>query len=132
MKVFIKCISTIIAGLLLLCISPSADGSNASVNENQKSIILTKVHRGKHNGRNVTADVSATFYIEKNLIELFCMDTDETSVYILSSTGEEISCDGFNSDMTPSYTVEAPDTPGTYWIVIDSPVIYAEGFFVVE
>lgn len=37
MKVFIKCISTIIAGLLLLCISPSADGSNASANENQKA-----------------------------------------------------------------------------------------------
>ena len=34
--------------------------------------------------------------------------------------------------MTPYYSIEAPDTPGTYWIVIDSPVIYGEGYFIVK
>ena len=28
--------------------------------------------------------------------------------------------------------VDVPQAQGTYWLVIDSPVLYAEGSFVVE
>ena len=99
---------------------------------NGKKVHVSSTSKRNWSNRDLTPDVNVWYYPDEDQLELTCYEPRETSVYILSSTGEEISCDGFNSDMTPSYTVEAPDTPGTYWIVIDSPVIYAEGSFVVK
>ena len=100
-------------------------------NDTKKVYISTTTKRNKSN-RNLSSDIKVYYIPDENLLELTCYETKETTVYVLTSTGEELSCDTFNSDMTPFYTIDAPDTPGTYWIVIDSPVIYGEGSFVVE
>lgn len=82
--------------------------------------------------RTLIPEVNVYYIYDEDILELTCYETKETTVYVLTASGEELSCDTFNSDMTPFYTVDAPDAPGTYWIVIDSPVIYAEGTFIVE
>lgn len=97
----------------------------------QKVNVSSNPKRGWQ-GKNLQPEIKIYYYPKEDILELTCYETKETTVYVLTASGEELSCDTFNSDMTPFYTVDAPDAPGTYWIVIDSPVIYAEGTFIVE
>ena len=87
-----------------------------------KVSLSTSTKRPSKN-RELLPDVKVYYISDEALLELTSYETKETTVYVLTASGEELSCDTFNSDMTPFYTVDAPDAPGTYWIVIDSPVI---------
>ena len=100
----------------------------------KKRIILTTILKDQDKivNRDFGPDADATYYPDTDIIELACEGTKETSVYIVNSKGEEISYDSFDAGMNPYYMVDVPQTPGTYYIVIDSPVLYAEGAFVVE
>ena len=89
-------------------------------------------HHEKICDRYLNSDADVTYYPDEDIIELACGGTKETSVYIVNSNGEEISYDSFEAGVNPYYMVDVPQTPGTYYIVIDSPVLYAEGAFVVE
>ena len=112
-----------------VCISPDVIANNDR--KGKKVHLSTTVNRHGFD-RTLLPTVDVYYLVDDSIIELTCYETKETTVYVLTASGEELSCDTFNSDMTPFYTVDAPDAPGTYWIVIDSPVIYAEGTFIVE
>lgn len=122
---------SIMIGLLLIgaVVSPVIIASN---DIRKKKVHLTTTIPRHGVDRTLLPSVAVFYVADVSTLELTCYETKETTVYVLTSTGEELSCDTFNSDMTPFYPVDAPDTPGTYWIVIDSPVIYGEGSFVVE
>lgn len=115
--------------LMGVWISPGVMANNDT---NRKKVHISTTPKRKQPNRDLSSDVKVYYIQDEDLLELTCYETKETTVYILTSTGEEFSCDTFCSDMTPYYSIEAPDTPGTYWIVIDSPVIYGEGVFVVD
>lgn len=104
------------------------------ISHERKKIYLTTFFKKpeKISDRDLGPDADATYYPDADAIELMCDGTKETSVYIVNTKGDEISCDSFDSEMTPYYMVDVPQTPGTYYIIVDSPVLYAEGAFVVE
>lgn len=53
-----------------------------------------------------------------------------TNIFILTLQGMVMSQDCHYFGMIPdTYNMEAPSFPGKYYIVIDSPVLYAEGVF---
>ena len=54
--------------------------------------------------RDLSPDVKVYYYPEEDLLELTCYETKETTVYIMTTSGEELSIDTFSSDMTPFYT----------------------------
>lgn len=124
--------SIVIAVTMMFCMNPTLYGNNESNRENKKIVILRKVHKTVTSDRSLSADIVATYYVNMDCIGLVCDGTKETSVYIVNSKGEEISYDSFDAGMNPYYMVDVPQTPGTYYIIIDSPVLYAEGAFVVE
>lgn len=128
-QIFKLLIPVLILGALVSYDAIAKDGRHA-----KKRIILTTIlkDRDKIVNRNFGPDADATYYPDTDIIELACDGTKETSVYIVNSNGEEISYDSFDAGMTPYYMVDVPQTPGTYYIIIDSPVLYAEGAFVVE
>ena len=127
---FIKFFTLAIA--MVMGVNSSIYGNNDSDRKCQMEIILKKANKGFNTDRSIGADAMATYYIDMGYIELLCNDTKETSVYIVNSKGEEISYDSFDAGMNPYYMMDVPQTPGTYYIIIDSPVLYAEGAFVVE
>ena len=120
----IKSISIVIA--MMFCMNPTLYGNNESNRESKKIVILRKVHKTVTSDRSLSADIVATYYVNMDCIGLVCDGTKETSVYIVDSKGEEISYDSFDAGMNPYYMVDVPQTPGTYYIIIDSPVLYAE------
>ena len=128
-QIFKLLIPVLILGTLVSYDAIAKDGRHA-----KKRIILTTIlkDRDKIVNRNFGPDADATYYPDTDIIELACDGTKETSVYIVNSNGEEISYDSFDAGMTPYYMVDVPQIPGIYYIVIDSPVLYAEGSFVVE
>lgn len=128
-QIFKLLIPVLIFGALVSYDAIAKDGRHA-----KKRIILTTIlkDRDKIVNRNFGPDADATYYPDTDIIELACVGTKETSVYIVNSNGEEISYDSFDAGMNPYYMVDVPQIPGIYYIVIDSPVLYAEGSFVVE
>lgn len=125
--------SLFLAMATLLCMNPIVSGNNVSTPPKEtKKIILKKAFKVIRVNRDMFADISASYCPEMNVIELVCDGTKETSVYIVNSAGEEISYYTFDSSMTTYFMVDVPQTSGTYWLVIDSPVLYAEGAFTVE
>ena len=128
-QIFKLLIPVLIFGALVSYDAIAKDGRHA-----KKRIILTTILKDldKIINRDFGPNADATYYPDADIIELACDGTKETSVYIVDSKGEEISYDSFDAGMNPYYMVDVPQTPGTYYIVIDSPVLYAEGAFVVE
>ena len=128
-QIFRFLIPVLILGAFVSYDAIAKDGRRA-----KKRIILTTVlkDRDKIVNRDFGPDADATYYPDTDIIELACEGTKETSVYIVNSKGEEISYDSFDAGMNPYYMMDVPQTPGTYYIIIDSPVLYAEGAFVVE
>lgn len=117
---------------MTFCMNFTIYGRNDSDKESKIRVILKKAHKTFTIDRSLEADVSATYYIDMEYIELVCNGTKETDVYIVNPKGEEFSFDTFDSGMTPCYMVDVPQIPGMYYIIIDSSVMYAEGTFVVE
>lgn len=121
-----------IAIAMMSCINSVAYGSGSEEKKYKQMIIIQKIYKTQHTVRDNIINVNAVYYPDADIIELACDGTKETSVYIVNSNGEEISYDSFDAGMNPYYMVDVPQTPGAYYIVIDSPVLYAEGAFVVE
>lgn len=128
-QIFKLLIPVLILGALVSYDAIAKNGRHA-----KKRIILTTILKNPEQiiDRTFGPDADATYYPDTDIIELACGGTKETSVYIVDSKGEEISYDSFDAGMNPYYMVDVPQTPGTYYIIIDSPVLYAEGAFVVE
>ncbi len=84
------------------------------------------IHRG------IIPNPTVLYYSFNDSIELTCFDLGIVNVYILDSSGLVVAAESFNSDFTPVFSINAPTISGVYWLIIDSPAIYAEGSFTVN
>lgn len=101
--------------------------------KNKKKIILTHQNKKYFNdNKSYFTSSEATYDPDMDIIELSCYEMKETSIYILDQAGRTLVYDSFDSDASPFFVIDAPSKAGTYTIVIDSPVYYAEGVFTVE
>ena len=111
----------------------SSFAGNVEKNKVTRRIILSHQYKESMNPeKNLTCSAEATYNPDMDIIELSCYEMKETSIYILDQTGRTLLYDTFDSDASPFFVIDAPSKAGTYTIVIDSPVYYAEGVFTVE
>lgn len=76
--------------------------------------------------------VSPYLKVEYNnsVVSIEGSELKNTNIYILNLQGMVISQDSHYFGIIPdTYNMDAPSFPGKYYIVIDSPVLYAEGVF---
>ena len=128
MKKFFRIVASMILVGAFISQFTTVAGSKSSA----KSIRLSTSIKRHGPDRSIFPDATAWYYPEEKTIEVNCSDTKETTVYLLDSRGEEISCDIFDPSISSFLMVDVPQAQGTYWLVIDSPVLYAEGSFIVE
>ena len=76
--------------------------------------------------------VSALYKPKMNILEISCYEMKQVSVYILDKQGKTVEYDSFDSTSSPFFMIDAPSEPGTYTLIIGSPVYYTEGIFTVE
>ncbi len=79
--------------------------------------------------RSLVPSPHAYYYSKENMIELDCLYLGEVDVYIINSDGNVVAEDSFNSEFVTTFTIDTPETPGVYWIILNSTIMYAEGSF---
>lgn len=91
----------------------------------------SSVHGTGHE-RGVLCCVKAFICIQTKTIEVELYGTEETDIYILNANNDIIDECIVDSFFTSSATLSLPKEKGQYYIVIDSPVLYGEGTFVIK
>lgn len=103
--------------------------------EEYKNIDLTV----EENSTNIDLDRNTDYIIEAyynhlgNTIHIHCLGTKDTQLYILNTYGYIInSSSSYCGDIETTIQLDVPDVKGKYFLVIESPIIYAEGTFFIK
>lgn len=97
-----------------------------------KKINISKVVTRNKVNRSSTAFVEGYYYTKTLTVDIICYGAKETSIYIVDAAGDVAGYETFDFSVSPYFTMDAPVEKGTYWLVLDSAELYAEGNFVVE
>lgn len=103
------------------------DGKEAS-----EKNILTNIYGLPRGDRSSLVSVEAYFFPDRTELELICYGIKETTICIVNQLGDIVFSDTFDFTLSPYLSIPAPFEKGTYWLVLDSAEIYAEGIFRVD
>ena len=79
------------------------------------------------------ADVEAWYDSSSMTVTVEGCELKDTFIYIMSPDGLVLAQTSHYFGFTPeTCTVDVPSLPGKYWLVIDSPALYAEGPFLIN
>ena len=127
--------------ILILATLIAASGSEAlaqtgnfsSTSGEKKEIKL--IPRNKTNGKDKSlfADVEAWYDSSSMTVTVEGCELKDTFIYIMSPDGLIFAQTSCYFGITPgTCTIDAPQLSGKYWLVIDSPALYAEGAFLIN
>ena len=127
--------------ILILATLIAASGSEAlaqtgnfsSTSGEKKEIKL--IPRNKTNGKDKSlfADVEAWYDSGSMTVTVEGCELKDTFIYIMSPDGLIFAQTSCYFGITPgTCTIDAPSLSGKYWLVIDSPALYAEGVFLIN
>ena len=127
--------------ILILATLIAASGSEAlaqtgnfsSTSGEKKEIKL--IPRNKTNGKDKSlfADVEAWYDSSSMTVTVEDCELKDTFIYIMSPDGLIFAQTSCYFGITPgTCTIDAPSLSGKYWLVIDSPTLYAEGAFLIN
>lgn len=119
--------SIFIAGMLLNHSAVAEEG-----NKEKKEINIQIIAKYPNRNRSVLQSIEASYSSEKSTIDIICYGAEETLIYIVDAAGDVAGYETFDFSVSPYFTMDAPVEKGTYWLVLDSAELYAEGNFVVE
>lgn len=97
--------------------------------ERNRKIINKNPHSASSVDRSLFSDVKAYLCNETRTIELEFYEVRQGEIYITDTGGQIIIYDSITSS---EQILDAPSAKGTYYLIIDSPELYAEGLFTVE
>ena len=88
----------------------------------------TKIHRSPD-----FAEVEAWYDSGSMTVTVEGCELKDTFIYIMSPDGLIFAQTSCYFGITPgTCTIDAPSLSGKYWLVIDSPTLYAEGAFLIN
>lgn len=119
--------SIFIAGMLLNHSAVAEEG-----NKEKKEINIQIIAKYPNRNRSVLQSIEASYSSEKSTIDIICYGAKETLIYIVDAAGDVAGYETFDFSVSPYFTMDAPVEKGTYWLVLDSAELYAEGNFVVQ
>lgn len=125
-------ITSFLFAFLFVCLVAVPHAYADDTKKDSKAVYLTKMWKIVSVERGAVRNVELFYDSGSKLLELSCWGTQLTTIYIVDSSNELVSEDYFNSEMNPTIIIDAPEASGRYHVVIDSPIVYAEGMFIVE
>ena len=129
MKPIVKSVFSLIA-LLMLCGLPVIAKNDKG--ETTGKIVLTQISGTAKRDRSQSMSIEAYYNELLSTVDIICYGAKETSIYIVDAAGDVAGYDTFDFSVSPYFTMDAPVEKGTYWLVLDSAELYAEGNFVVQ
>lgn len=127
--------------ILILATLIAASGSEAlaqtgnfsSTSGEKKEIKLNPVKKGKGDDKSLFAEVEAWYDSSSMTVTVEGCELKDTFIYIMSPDGLIFAQTSCYFGITPgTCTIDAPSLSGKYWLVIDSPTLYAEGAFLIN
>ena len=99
----------------------------------EKNEIKLNPYKGKGDDKSLFADVEAWYDSSSMTVTVKGCELKDTFIYIMSPDGLVLAQTSHYFGITPeTCTIEVPSLPGKYWLVIDSPALYAEGPFLIN
>ena len=96
-------------------------------------VVLTPLLDNKGDDKSLFADVEAWYDSGSMTVTVEGCELKDTFIYIMSQDGLVLAQTSHYFGITPeTCTVDVPSLPGKYWLVIDSPALYAEGPFLIN
>ena len=90
-------------------------------------------YKNKGDDKSLFADVEAWYDSSSMTVTVGGCELKDTFIYIMSQDGLVLAQTSHYFGITPeTCTVDVPSLPGKYWLVIDSPALYAEGPFLIN
>lgn len=128
-----KLIKSILAILLFSAFTPNLYADEKVNDEALKKEIPLKYVKYTGEDRSLSSEIEV--WLDKQSMNLILTgyQLKDVDIYVLTKDGAVIYQSSYYFGMIPdTYNMEAPSFPGKYYIVIDSPVLYAEGVFEIK
>ena len=94
---------------------------------------MNPVKKGKGDDKSLFAEVEAWYDSGSMTVTVEGCELKDTFIYIMSPDGLIFAQTSCYFGITPgTCTIDAPSLSGKYWLVIDSPTLYAEGAFLIN
>lgn len=106
--------------------------SDASASLSRQEVKLRKI-KNSDRDRSLSADVSAWYDTGTQTVIIEGAELKDTDVYIVGYDGMVMTQTSYYFGMfSETYILDAPGLSGRYWLIIDSPSLYADGSFYVK
>lgn len=122
----------VILSLLSIASFAHCIGDSKTTTPDKQTIIIKKTFVSNGNQRSLFGEIKAYACFQTGTIEVELYDTGETNIYIVNANNDVIDECTVDSDFTQSATLLLPIEKGRYYIVIDSPILYGEGTFLIK
>lgn len=130
-KTIILILATLIAATGYEALAQTGNFSSSTGEKNE--IKLNPFNKDKGDDRSLFADVEAWYDSSSMTVTVEGCELKDTFIYIMSQDGLVLAQTSHYFGITPeTCTVDVPSLPGKYWLVIDSPALYAEGPFLIN
>ena len=130
-KTIILILATLIAASGSEALAQTGNFSSTSGEKNE--INLNPVKKGKGDDKSLFAEVEAWYDSSSMTVTVEGCELKDTFIYIMSPDGLIFAQTSCYFGITPgTCTIDAPSLSGKYWLVIDSPTLYAEGVFLIN
>lgn len=115
----------------LFCFSHYGNADTPPKTEKREIIIIKGENKYIREERSFPPYIEAWYDRDASAIEVYFDYIGEISVYIVDLRGTLVTYDTCDSNTFPSMTLDAPELPGKYYIVISSATYYGEGEFTI-
>lgn len=130
-KTIILILATLIAATGYESLAQTGNFSSSTGEKNE--IKLNPFNKDKGDDRTLFTDVEAWYDSSSMTVTVEGCELKDTFIYIMSPDGLVLAQTSHYFGITPeTCTIEVPSLPGKYWLVIDSPALYAEGPFLIN
>lgn len=125
-----------ILSIFLICSYLSFCGQAEEITSFDKDRSEIKLREKQNTGRDKAISIvfiEAWIDNTNDQISVVGSGLKDTFIYILDTSGNAVEVStAYFGDMKEEHLLTSPALPGRYWLIIDSPVVYAEGTFLVQ
>lgn len=123
MKILLKLASILLVAKFTDCVALAQ--SESDINRDEVKLVEQTI---------ISVDRSAIPVVnvkyDQSVVSIEGSELKDAEIYLLDFSGVIVHHSTHYFGMMPdTYNIDAPSFPGKYYIVIDSPVLYAEGMF---
>ncbi|MBR5857026.1 MAG: hypothetical protein IKY70_07120 [Bacteroidales bacterium] len=129
-KVILAAFMSLIASLIYAGNGGANDGNDE---KSEIDLTITNPPIGNNNGNErsiVTPYLNAYLFETSGIVEVELFGLGETHITVFNSLGQIVASDVAMANIPTVITLDLPSASGAYYIIIDSPEIYAQGWFV--